>query len=80
MHSTVYEPLSHLRDGGGMFSGRLKYIMKKKISSRFVWRGLSSDVTAWARGCLACQRGKTHRHTRPSPSRSDVFLTFMWIW
>jgi hypothetical protein len=25
------------------------------ISSRFVWRGLSSDVTALARGCLACQ-------------------------
>jgi hypothetical protein len=23
------------------------------ISSRFVWHGLSSDVTAWARGCLA---------------------------
>ncbi len=33
------------------------------ISSRFVWRGLSSDVTAWARGCLACQQGKIHRHT-----------------
>ncbi len=33
------------------------------ISSRFVWCGLSSDVTAWARGCLACQRGKLHRHT-----------------
>jgi hypothetical protein len=34
------------------------------ISSRFVWRGLSSDVTAWAHGCLACQRGKIHHHTR----------------
>jgi hypothetical protein len=33
------------------------------ISSRFVWRGLSSNVTAWARGCLACQRGKIHCHT-----------------
>jgi hypothetical protein len=29
MHSIVYEPSSHLRDGGGMFSGRLKYIIKK---------------------------------------------------
>jgi hypothetical protein len=37
------------------------------ISSRFVWRGLSSDVTAWARGCLACQWGKIHRHTRLAP-------------
>jgi hypothetical protein len=32
-----------------------------------VWRGLSSDVTAWARGCLACQRGKIHCHTRLVP-------------
>jgi hypothetical protein len=37
------------------------------ISSRFVWLGLSSDVTASARGCLACQRGKIHRHTRLAP-------------
>jgi hypothetical protein len=39
------------------------------------WQGLSNDVTAWARGCLACQRGKIQRHTRmvpqpiPSPQR-----------
>jgi hypothetical protein len=49
-----------------------------------VWRGLSSDVTAWAHGCLACQRGKIHRHTRlvpsPSPSRNGVFLIYMLIW
>jgi hypothetical protein len=32
-----------------------------------VWRSLSSNVTAWARGCLACQRGKIHRHTRLVP-------------
>jgi hypothetical protein len=37
------------------------------ISSRFVWRGLSSDVTGWARGCLACQQGKIHRHSRLVP-------------
>jgi hypothetical protein len=37
------------------------------ISSRYVWRGLSSDVTAWARRCLACQRCKIHRHTRLVP-------------
>ncbi len=37
------------------------------ISSRFVLRGLSSDVTAWACRCLACQRGKIHRHTRLVP-------------
>jgi cleavage and polyadenylation specificity factor subunit 1 len=32
-----------------------------------MWRRLSSDVTAWARGCLACQRGKIHRYTRLAP-------------
>jgi hypothetical protein len=32
-----------------------------------VWRGLSSNITAWAHGCLACQRGKIHRHTRLAP-------------
>jgi hypothetical protein len=37
------------------------------ISSRFVWRGLFSYVTGWARGCLACQLGKIHRHTRLVP-------------
>ncbi len=40
---------------------------RRIISSRFVWRCLSSDVTAWARRCLACQRGKIHRHTRLVP-------------
>jgi hypothetical protein len=49
------------------------------ISSRFVWRGLSSDVTAWARGCLglASQQGKIHRHTclvpLPIPIRQRRF-------
>ncbi len=36
-------------------------------SSRFVWCRLSIDVPAWAHGCLACQRGKIHRHTRLAP-------------
>jgi hypothetical protein len=37
------------------------------ISSRFVWHRVSSDITAWTRGCLACQWGKIHRHTRLAP-------------
>jgi hypothetical protein len=50
------------------------------ISSRFVWLGLSSDVTAWARECLACQRGKIHCHTHlvpqaiPIPQRRFSYL------
>jgi hypothetical protein len=38
------------------------------ISSRFVWHGLSSNITAWTRECLACQRGKIHRHACLAPS------------
>jgi hypothetical protein len=46
---------------------RRRLASRRIISFRFVWRGLSSAVTAWARGCLACQRGKIHRHTRLAP-------------
>jgi hypothetical protein len=28
---------------------------------------ITSDITAWACRCLACQRGKIHRHTRLAP-------------
>jgi hypothetical protein len=38
-----------------------------KVSSRFVWRGLASDITAWSRACLHCQQAKLHRHTRLQP-------------
>jgi hypothetical protein len=37
------------------------------VSSRFVWHGLSSDITAWTRSCLCCQQGKIHRHVRLQP-------------
>ncbi len=39
-----------------------------------MWRGLSSDVTAWARGCLARQRGKIHRHTCLAPQPIPIPL------
>ncbi len=49
------------------------------ISSRFVWPGLSSDITAWARGCLACQRGKIHCHTRlVPPTHPHPPTAFFW--
>jgi hypothetical protein len=37
------------------------------ISSRFVWHGLSNDVTTWTHGYLGCQQGKIHLHTRLTP-------------
>jgi hypothetical protein len=48
------------------------------ISSRFVWRGHSSDVTAWASGCLACLRGKIHCHTRLVPLPIPIPQRLWW--
>jgi hypothetical protein len=57
---TIFDHFHNVAHPGRLASCRI-------ISSRFVWRGLSSDVTAWACRCLTCQRGKTHRHTRLVP-------------
>ena len=35
---------------------------RRLISSRFVWPGLSKQVSAWAREGLSCQRAKMYRH------------------
>jgi hypothetical protein len=39
---------------------------QRMVSSRFVWRGHASDVTAWpwSRACLHCQQAKIHRQMR----------------
>jgi hypothetical protein len=39
------------------------------VSSRFAWRGLGTNITAWSRACLHCQQAKIHRHTclQPQP-------------
>jgi hypothetical protein len=42
------------------------------ISSRYVWKGLSTDVTAWAKACLGCQRAKVHRHVQVPPQHIPV--------
>jgi hypothetical protein len=34
------------------------------VSSRFVWRGLASNIMAWSQACLHCQQAKIHRHMR----------------
>jgi transposase InsO family protein len=34
---------------------------RRLMSSRFVWRGMSSDVNAWCRECTACHRAKVTR-------------------
>ncbi len=57
---------------------------RRIIFSRFVWRGLSSDVTAWARGCLPASGARSTAtqawSPSPSPSRNGVFLIDMLIW
>ncbi len=57
---------------------------RRLISSRYVWKGLSTDVTAWAKACLGCQRAKgpppcngtssTHPGTHPPFSHIHVDL------
>ncbi len=32
------------------------------VSAAFCWPGLRKEVTAFARACMGCQRGKIHRH------------------
>jgi hypothetical protein len=32
------------------------------VSSRYVSKGLSKDIIAWAKACLDCQRAKVYRH------------------
>jgi transposase InsO family protein len=45
---------------------------RRLISSRYVWKGLSTDVTAWAKACLGCQWAKVHRHVQVPPQHIPV--------
>jgi hypothetical protein len=42
------------------------------VSSRYVWRGLSTHVTACAKACLDCQRAKVHSHVQVPPQHIPV--------
>ncbi len=45
---------------------------RRLISSRYVWKGLSTDVTAWAKAFLGCQQAKVHRHVQVAPQPIPV--------
>ena len=45
---------------------------KKLVASRFVWHGMSKDLTEWATQCLPCQQNKVHRHTKPPQGNFPV--------
>jgi hypothetical protein len=42
---------------------------RRLISSKYLWKGLSTDVTAWAKACLGCQQAKVHRHVQVPPQQ-----------
>jgi hypothetical protein len=45
---------------------------RRLIASRCVLKGLSTDVTAWARECLHCQEANVHRHIQVPPQHIPV--------
>jgi transposase InsO family protein len=45
---------------------------RRLVSARFVWKNMASDLAAWSRQCLPCQRGKVSKHHRPSPAHIEV--------
>ena len=42
------------------------------ISSRYVWKGMSSDIRSWCRTCDQCQRGKILRHVHVRPEVMQI--------
>jgi hypothetical protein len=45
---------------------------KRLISSRFIWRGMASQIAQWTRHCPTCQTQKIHHHTRTVPLHIPV--------
>jgi transposase InsO family protein len=56
----IFDSLHGLAHPGVKASRRL-------ISARYVWPGLSADVTTWCRQCVNCQRSKIVRHVHLPP-------------
>ena len=68
MRKTIFDALH-----GGAHPGARA--TRRIIAARYVWPGLSKDVTLWSRECLNCQQSKIHQHVRlraaeiPMPAR-----------
>ena len=45
---------------------------RRLIASRYIWPKLATQVTAWARECLHCQRAKIHRHIQVRPEHIPI--------
>ncbi len=54
------------------------------VLSRFVWCGLSNDITAWTRACSTTGKARSiatpAKCLNPAPFHSDIFLAFMLTW
>ena len=37
---------------------------RKLISSKFIWKGMNSQVGSWAKTCVQCQSSKIHTHIK----------------
>lgn len=37
---------------------------RKLVTEKFVWHGVSKDVSAWTKHCLSCQKAKIQTHVR----------------
>jgi cleavage and polyadenylation specificity factor subunit 1 len=59
LRRSVFDSVHSLAHPGARATRRL-------ISSRYVWRGLASDIRLWCRDCQACQRAKITQQP-PSP-------------
>jgi hypothetical protein len=55
-------------------------VTRRLISSRYVWKGFSTDVTAWSKAFLDCQWAKVHPHVQvpqqhiPVPTRRFSYI------
>ena len=37
---------------------------RKLVTDKFVWHGISKDVSAWSKECMSCQKAKIQTHVR----------------
>ncbi len=68
LRDTVFHHIHDLAHPGTRATRRL-------ISARYVWFGLSKDITTWCKQCLPCQTAKVHRHTHTTPQHIPVPAT-----
>ena len=56
---------------------------RKLISSKFIWKGMNSQVGSWAKTCVQCQSSRSTRTSRVLWKHSMCpivgLTTFMWI-